>query len=195
MRRKYQRSIGKRRYRKMVVISTEGLVTEPQYFRMFNNETTVLHVKILKNRGSGPEKVLKEMKRYLQNESLKKDDKAWIVIDKDRWTDEQLTSLHKWSTTNIQYGLAVSNPKFEYWLLLHFEDGNGLHSSRDCLNRLERYLPEYNKSIQTTKLLPHIFKAIQRAEQKDKPPCADWPRITGTTVYRLVKELTNPRIL
>jgi len=56
MRRRYQRPIGKRRYKRLIVISTEGTVTEPQYFNLLNNDTTVLHVKILKNKGSGPMK-------------------------------------------------------------------------------------------------------------------------------------------
>jgi hypothetical protein len=173
----------------MVVISTEGTVTEPQYFNLFNNDTTVLHVKIIKNKGSGPAKVLQEMKRYLDGESLRKNDQAWLVVDKDQWTDTQLQALHAWNKTNPQYGLAVSNPKFEYWLLLHFEDGNGIQSIRDCSIRLDRYLPDYRKSIQADKLLPNLKAAIRRAEQKDQPPCTDWPHVTGTTVYRLVQEL------
>jgi len=34
-----------------------------------------------------------------------------------------------------------------------------------------------------------IRNAIKRAEQKDKPLCSDWPKSTGTTVYRLVKKI------
>ena len=48
----------------MVVISAEGLVTEPQYFNMFNSDTTVLHVKILKDKASDPVNVLKQLQRY-----------------------------------------------------------------------------------------------------------------------------------
>ncbi|MEA1910583.1 MAG: hypothetical protein U9N32_02780 [Spirochaetota bacterium] len=32
---------------------------------MFNNDTTVLHVKVLKNKGSAPTKVLKGLEIYL----------------------------------------------------------------------------------------------------------------------------------
>ena len=173
----------------MFVISTEGTVTEPGYFRMFNNDTTILHVKVLKNKGSEPITVLREMKRFLREASLRKDDEAWLVIDKDSWTDSQLTELYYWSITDPRYGLAVSNPRFEYWLLLHFEEGNKISSPNNCSDRLKRHLPNYDKGIQPDKMIPGISEAIRRAEIKDTPPCMDWPRNTGTTVYRLVKSL------
>lgn len=169
-RRSYKRPIGTRRYKRMFILSTEGTLTEPQYFGMFNSDTTVLRVKVLKNKGSAPTKVLREMELYLKDEALRPSDEAWLLVDKDRWTDVQLKALHGWSTSNPQYGLAVSNPKFEYWLLLHFEDGNGIRSSRDCSDRLKRHLPGYNKDVQSDKLQPAIGNAVRRAEAKDSPP-------------------------
>jgi len=191
--RKFQRPLGKRRYRKMYVIATEGTETEPQYFDQFNSENATIHIRCLKKRGRGrdPEKVLKEIKRYLKEEGIKKNDEAWVVVDKDRWTDAQLDKLHRWSTSSAgNYGLAVSNPKFEYWLLLHFEDGSGVNSSRECDERLLRAHPNYKKNnIGFNKLKPGILEAIRRARQKDSPPSPKWPPMTGTTVYRLVEKL------
>ncbi|MCF6178109.1 MAG: hypothetical protein L3J63_01800 [Geopsychrobacter sp.] len=34
-----------------------------------------------------------------------------------------------------------------------------------------------------------VPEAVERASRRDTPPCADWPRTTGTTVYRLVQSL------
>lgn len=113
------------------------------------------------------------------------------MVDKDRWTDAQLKTLHNWSIGKNQYGLAVSNPKFEYWLLLHFENGNRIRSSRDCSDKLKHYLPDYDKGIQPEKLRPDISDAISRAESKDRPACTNWPHNTGTTVYRLMKTLID----
>ncbi len=188
-RREFTRRTGTRRYKRMVVISTEGIVTEREYFNMFNTDRTVLHVKILKDTASDPKNVLKRMKRYLKEYTLEDSDQAWLVIDKDQWSDTQIGQLYKWSLNELNYGFALSNPKFEYWLLLHFEDATSIRSSRDCSERLKRYLPGYDKSIDTRKLYPLIHRAIERAERRDSPPCKDWPRITGTTVYRLVKGL------
>jgi hypothetical protein len=190
-RRKFKRLLGVRRYRKMFVLATEGAKTEPLYFNMFNNDNTVIHVKCLKgNRQNSPGQVLKRMNDYLKTNRLKSKDEAWLIVDRDQWLEDQLIQLHEWSQTNSRHGLAVSNPKFEYWLLLHFEDGTGITSSRQCTDRLKRYLPHFEKShVETDKLRPGIHEATRRARLKDAPPCTDWPRITGTTVYRLVEKL------
>nr|VFJ70099.1 MAG: RloB-like protein [Candidatus Kentron sp. FW] len=85
----------------------------------------------------------------------------------------------------------MSNPQFEYWLLLHFEDGTGITNSRQCIDRLKRYLPGYDKGIDARKITREgIDGAIERARRRDNPPRADWPRDVGTTtVYRLVENL------
>ena len=157
---------------------------------MFNNDnTTVRHVHILEHSGPDPMSVLRSMKRFLRNEELRNDDAAWLIVDKDRWTDGQLHRLLEWTYTDDRYGLAVSNPMFEYWLLLHFEDGKGVGSSRECIARLRRRLPDYHKNLQLSTLRKLVSDAVSRAERRDNPPCNDWPRITGTTVYRLVRDL------
>lgn len=189
MSRRFKRPIGTRRYKRLFVISTEGSVTEPQYFNMFNNDTTVLHVKVVHNGASDPGNVLKEMKKHLKKYDLEKNDQAWLVIDKDQWQETQISPLNTWSTTDEKYGFALSNPKFEYWLLLHFEEPSGISSPRNCSDKLKRHLPGYDKKIDDRKLRPSILTAIDRAKRQDSPPCRDWPRRTGTTVYRLVEEL------
>ncbi len=192
-RRKFERKGPFLNYRKVFVLATEGAETEPQYFDLFNSRTTTITVRCLRSStDSDPIHVLKRMKRYLQSNSLNPDDRAWLVVDKDQWTDEQLAQLHIWASSNEQYGLAVSNPCFELWLLLHFDDGNGLATHRQCRERLKRYLPNYDKDhLEIAKLPPVISEAINRARLKDNPPCLDWPRGTGTTVYRLVTKLLN----
>ena len=93
------------------------------------------------------------------------------------------------STLKDNYRLGVSNPCFEYWLLLHFEDGDTVHSSKSIREQLRKYLPDYDKHIDENKVRYRIKEAIFRAKQRDNPPCKDWPRKTGTTVYRLVEIL------
>ena len=193
IRRKFERQIPTRPYRKMFVLATEGAETEPQYFDLFNSQLVAITVKCLRsNTDSAPAHVLKRMKRHLQYNSLRPGDAAWLVVDKDRWTDEQLNQLRAWADTDEQHGFAVSNPCFELWLLFHFEDVAGIGNIRQCKDRLKRYLPHYEKShIETSRLIPGISSAIDRARRKDNPPCTDWPRTIGTTVYRLVVKLQS----
>lgn len=191
-RRKFERYLGQRRYRKMFVLAVEGVKTEPQYFTLFNNQQTVIWVHCLKGgQESSPPQVLKRMENHLKREALRSSDEAWLVVDRDQWTDQQLDQLYAWATQRANYGLALSNPKFEYWLLLHFDDGIGIRSAQDCTNRLRRHLPDYDKGISQRKITrEQIGDAICRARQRDNPPCSDWPRALGsTTIYRLVERV------
>lgn len=190
-RRKFGRPFGKRRYRKLFVIAVEGAKTEPQYFKIFNNEQSVINLKCLRGKHkSAPSQVLERMEAYLTKEGLKGTDEAWLVVDRDQWQDEQLDQLYAWGKKKENYGFALSNPKFEYWLLLHFEDGAGVRSSRDCTERLQRYLPKYDKSIDARHFTSErISAAISRARQRDNSPSDGWSHSVGTTVYRLIEAI------
>ena len=175
----------------MYLISTEGEKTEKEYFLMFNSRTSIVKVKpIVAKRDSSPNKVLARMKANLSD--LKRDDEAWLVVDKDSWNEAQLMELHLWAQTNDTYGFALSNPCFELWILMHFETCGGVHDIRTCRERLKRYIPGYNKGIDPKYFsMDVIKKAIKNAKSLDSPPCRDWPRGTGSTVYRLVDKIVN----
>ncbi len=194
-RRRFQRPLGKRRYRKMFVLAVEGNKTELQYFAIFNDQNLVVHINCLKGRdSSAPPQVLARMKTYLKRNGLKSSDEAWLVVDKDQWTGDQLSQLHEWAQGADNHGFALSNPKFEFWLLLHFEDGGGVSNSQTCSERLKLHLPGYDKGINVRKISEDmIMEAIKRAKKRDAPACRDWPRNTGTTVYRLVENILGAR--
>jgi len=193
VRRRLQRPLGERRYRKLFVIAVEGTTTEQEYFCIFNARSTEIVVKCLDHKSkSAPSEVLKCMKGFLRQGSFRNTDEAWLVIDRDHWPESQLDMLYEWALQNGQYGVALSNPKFEYWLLLHFEDGDNIASPRECSDRLARCLPGYDKHINPREFTQErINDAIQRAKKRDNPPCRDWPHATGTTVYKLAEKLTN----
>lgn len=191
-RRKFQRPLGERRYKKLFLIAAEGIKTEPAYFSIFTDDKSIVQVSTLKGKSKcSPPQVLKRMTDHLQSKGLKLTDEAWLVVDKDQWTDDQLTQLHQWASSKENYGFALSNPKFEYWLLLHFEEGNGIGSSRDCTERLKRWIPDYDKGLDIRKISQlQIENAIGQAKKRDCPPCDDWPRNPGqTTVYRLIENI------
>lgn len=190
-RRKFRRPKPYLSYRKLFLIATEGAKTEPIYFGIFNSPQATIHVKLLpaKKHDTSPPQVLKRAQAFVKEKGLGKKDEVWLVIDRDQWTEKQLEKAYLACKT-VAYNLAVSNPKFEYWLLLHFEDGKGVSGSRDCTERLIRHLPNFEKGhFEIEKVQTGISDAIRRAEEKDRPPCEDWPRGNGSTVYRLVKRL------
>jgi hypothetical protein len=196
--RKYNsksRPIGTRRIKVLFLISVEGAVTEQQYFKKFNDDNSIIKIACINNNSrSSPKDVLNELKKKLKKTELRKGDEAWLVIDKDQWSDGQLTELYKWTEEKSNYYFALSNPNFEYWLLLHFEDPSGHKTARECKEKLKRYLPNYNKSIPISRFTEdRIRAAVKRAEQQDVPQCKDWPKNPGTTVYRLINHIHEAR--
>lgn len=101
LRRRFQRPLGQKRYKKLFIIAAEGNKTEIQYFnrlKTLEGIQSIIHIECLRGgHKSSPSQVLKRMLRYLKNNSLDKSDEAWLVIDKDQWTDQQLASLYEWS--------------------------------------------------------------------------------------------------
>lgn len=192
-RRRFNRPLGKRRYEKLFVVAPEGTKTEPQYFSLFRQWSSTVVVQVLppKRHHSAPRQVLNELEKQLRHMALRKGDEVWIVLDKDHWSEDQLADVYHWCTSQANRGLAVSNPNFEYWLLLHFEEGYHVGSAAECIRRLKRYIPNYDKNIDRHSITTEmICDAVRRGKQRDCPPCEDWPRALGsTTVYRLVERI------
>jgi hypothetical protein len=195
-RRTFDRPLGGRRYKKIFFLSVEGSKTEPQYFDCFIQLQLHVLVKILKRPSaeSSPKQVLKRMEDHLRKEGLKKTDEAWVVVDKDSWAEDQLRELLNWAKKSKNRGVAISNPNFEYWILLHFEEGKSIANPQECLARLKRHLPNYKKGIDGRKItLELIAKAITRAKQRDANQVNDWPKLWSTSVYKLVERIINHR--
>lgn len=192
--RKKRRSFSRRKpelnYRKLFLIATEGKKTEPIYFRIFNNPKAIIRLKILSsNYKTSPPHILQRVKSFLRQEQLKKEDEIWLVIDRDQWPESQLEEVFT-GCQSLGFKLAVSNPKFEFWLLLHFEDVSGIINSKECTERLRQHLPKYEKGrLDVHKIIPKIPEAIRRAERKNRPSCKKWPITNGSTVYLLVEKL------
>ena len=196
-----------REYRKLYVIAVEGDRTEPQYFQFFSNEfdSAVTQIKVIPPESkSAPQHVLKNIQDYLENPSLEGTSECWMVVDRDQWPAGRLDDVAKICREN-GIGLCVSNPAFEFWLLLHFEKGEGIEpaekdsrnrSVQECGKRLrdKRYLPGFHKKKLTSDhwavLREKLEGAVRNAKNLDSPPCKDYPQQrTGSTVYRLLEKL------
>ena len=87
--------------------------------------------------------------------------------------------------------VAVSNPCFEAWLLLHHTDATLPDTAAACEVELRTLLGGYNK----TQLRPEMFTfeavsdACGRARSLDLTPQDRWPQQPGSHVYRLVEPL------
>ena len=192
-RRQYLRKRGHKRFRSLFVLAVEGAKTEPEYFDILNKWASEVQIICLACNG-------KTTPRHIENLFVKFErgfrstvpyDK-WIVIDKDRNSNRELRALRSCLGSKFTDNVVVSNPKFEFWLLLHFEHGSGLRSPKDCDRRLRKYLSHYSKGVSASDISPEcVAVAIERAATRDRLCLGEWPQLFGTTVYKLVSRIMN----
>ncbi|MCL2304321.1 MAG: RloB family protein [Planctomycetaceae bacterium] len=199
-----------REYRKLYIIAVEGDRTETQYFNFFRSdlesESTATAIKVIPPESkSAPQHVFQNIQDYIDDPGIDGTTECWMVIDRDQWPAKVLDDIvEKCQDCGVK--LCVSNPAFEFWLLLHFEKGEGItaaevnsrnSSAKECERRLrdERYLPGFHKKLTNNhwqRLRDRLKNAISHAKELDLPPCKDYPRKrTGSTVYRLAEKLAS----
>jgi hypothetical protein len=89
-------------------------------------------------------------------------DEYWCVVDVDEFDIAEAIAAAE--STGIS--LAVSNPCFEVWLILHFADCTaGIASPKAAAEKLRRHLPGYSKGVLDFALLAErVDKAVERAK-------------------------------
>ncbi len=141
---------------------------------------------------------MRVLDRFARQYNLRDGDQLWVVIDRDSqsWKPQMMASIAR-ECQRKAYDLAVSNPCFEIWLLLHFEDVPNGSAAR--IQELTENKNGLLKSVVAghcaakrdyiDHFLTHTKRAIARAEVLDKKPRERWPSQLGTRVHRLVKQL------
>lgn len=200
---------------RLIVIASEGKDTERIYFKALAKEYTNprVHVHILKRsedekNNSSPEHVLEQLNEYKCQYELEADDELWLVTDKDHWTEAMLSRVATECMQDVSMHMALSNPCFELWLLLHLVDVSSLTPEEQRLwmeNRrkskssnpylkvlLRQKMGSYHESAyDVLTLIQHVEVAIERARLLDKNPADRWPQTLGTRVYLLAESVMN----
>ena len=175
---------------KLIIIATEGKETEKQYFLMFKN--LKLQVKIIPatDNRSSPEYVLNRLDNFKKEFNIDGNDELWLVVDVDRWGDAKLSQIAKLCVQK-NYHLAISNPCFEVWLYLHFENITPeINNCQEVKRLIKNRLGSYNSSnLNTDIFLPNVNVAVENAKVLDTNPQDRWTSSTGTHVYKIVEKL------
>jgi len=92
-------------------------------------------------------------------------DEIWCVVDVDEFDLDKAVAAAR----QLNVCLAISNPCFEYWLLLHFEAcAAPLTCYGDVEKRLLRHVPGYRKSALRFDDYAHgVDVAVERARHPD----------------------------
>lgn len=187
---------GKRKIRKVIHVLPEGQ-SERDYLAMDVIQAAVqsgerVALKLVKgHKGqTDPASLVRQMKSHLRKEDFRSDDEAWLVIDVDEWTDEQFACAIQWESSDPRNHLAISNPKFELFLLMHYCDAKGCATPTDVDKRLKRYLPDYKKRLTHGLFsLGQVTEAVSRSRGCDRAKLLGKDATAGTEVGGLISRL------
>jgi hypothetical protein len=186
--------------RPRILIVCEGTKTEPTYFEGLKNEEVVRLVEIVVEDSGGVPKTLVKRAALLKRDAEKRAkhsqdntlrfDEVWCVFDID--AHPHLDEAKQQARDN-GIRLAISNPCFELWILLHFQEQTGHiernHAQRAC----RRHLNQFKKAVAYADLRDTYEEALARAAALDKrqerngQPGAN----PSTWVYKLTERLRD----
>jgi hypothetical protein len=190
---------------RVFVIATEDTDAPKAYFEQLGDFERVRVVSLPTDRDSGlssPSHVVERLKAY-QNaveQDIQDGDEFWVLID----TDHRFEGTHLSGTLEAlrmarhsRFGVAISNPCFEIWLLLHHEKVNP-HAAWDGCKSVEERLRTILGSYRKAGIQPGQFPrrmldtAIQNARELEESTGAareGWPKPVGTQIHKLFERL------
>jgi len=212
------RKSGFRDSEKFYILSYEGTISEPKYFEdfrnseYFNNSGKIEIIPVKRKRGQGsssPNFVKNHLKSIKDEYNFKSTDEFWLIIDRDHWE-----SMHNISFDELiedcdkegNFFVALSNPCFEIWLILHLValDHFSDQEKVDLYNNLsissqKKYIDEvlakcisngrgYNKKPDPKVFLPKIQTAIFNAKAIANMD-ERYPSELGSDIFKLIEKL------
>lgn len=151
----------RRKTKPVILIVTEGSQTEPKYFEHYRNRRTNIDIRVVGSRTSGGETdylslIRKAVEYQNKNQiSVSEGDSVWVVADGDvnynnpdpiTAKDSLLSKARKMADVKGIH-IALSNPCFEFWYLLHFQYTTKFFKDYPAVkNALTTYLPDYEKA-------------------------------------------------
>lgn len=197
---------GQREPRVQLLIVCEGAQTEPNYFIALRRKLRLssVEVKVQSDKNtSDPKRVVdfalkqraKQLKEARRSQVLGEYDEVWCVMDVENPADNPLFHEAIQQAKREKLQLAVSNPAFEYWFLLHFEDtSSGFKDGQQLKKRLKQHQSSYHESKPMfDELYPHTQLAIQRAKRilRSHADARNPYPNPSTNVFKLVERLRS----
>jgi hypothetical protein len=159
----------------IILIVCEGTRTEPEYFKGFVKDHQNPRVRIEVAHTSGVPLTLvkhaREKKAQAEDDARRENDKnlaydaVWCVFDIDEHPAiPRATDMAR--SNGIQ--LAISNPCFELWLLLHFRDEPGMSHRDLVVKMLSQHVPDYDKGVNYADYKDGYPQAVIRARRQNQ---------------------------
>jgi hypothetical protein len=181
-----------------ILIVCEGEETERGYFKSFQHEVRNprVHVEVAGETGKPLEavEIAVRLKKKAEGEARAQHDEnlrwdeVWGVVDVDEHA--HFDKARELAQKN-DILLAISNPCFELWALLHFQEQRAHLEWKKAPVALRRHLPGYEKRLDFPKLHTGYGDAVRRARVLDEEAQRqEAPGRNPTTgVYRLTESI------
>lgn len=174
-----RRRQSKRQTNEVILIVCEGEKTEINYLKQLKDffRLNNVSIDILSSKKPSPSQVVE----FANGNNKQKYDKVYCVFDKDMHStfDEALQKCKKYNFEAI-----VSNPCFEFWILLHFTyttanfhtDNKNSPCDKLINNYLKTHIKDYSKSYKSfaqlienklNQAIENAIKANKEAEDKN----------------------------
>ena len=130
-----------------VVVVTEGAVTEPRYLRTFKRLHGVqssAKLDLIPDAGDPRavvERAIKESKK-LRRDRLGGQDTVWAMFDRD---EHPRFDEAKNMADGEGIRLAISDPCFELWGILHYQECDAPLGRHECQRKLGELCPDHSK--------------------------------------------------
>lgn len=197
-----RKASGRRKRNPVMYLICEGSETEIRYFKKFRSRECNIDIVPIPSQYKSADKLVQKARATIGYSPYYPDegDIIWCVFDRDDNTNAMLSKA-KQMAIKEGYQIAFSNPSFEVWFLLHFN--NQTTPVENCetaikllkkKGRLEQY--EKNKEVYE-QLKPLQEAAIDRAKKRVAALQAEHTEILSresnpvTTVAELVEYLNS----
>ena len=191
--------------RKTFLILCENVLMEPYYFRSFPVRTA--QVKAFGVFDSKVELVSKA-REYVKKESPDRDCEVWLVLNYEEQSKGTPVNPDDFNRAveeaeKLGYKVAWSNPSFDLWLLLHFQDAQPNLSPEDYSNLLGKYFKcDYAEFREKAGFCSRVYGLLERngsqkaanrratslLSESESTPAKTKP---GTSVHLLIDELNR----
>lgn len=175
----------------IILIVCEGSETEPNYFKNWKSRFRIAsaHLKIFgKECDPDPLKVVKYAIKKRDEDTYLKFDQIWCVIDSDNHqTLKEAVILAK----KNGFEIALSQPCFEFWYLLHYQYTTREFRTSQALKKyLEKFIKNYNAGVVPyDELYEKVNEAIGNAKKLISFNKENKRKSPSTDVHLLVNEL------
>jgi hypothetical protein len=182
-----------------ILVVCEGEVTEHGYFEHLGRlYRRFVRVEVDSKGGSNPKKIVERavgLKKESDRQATAAEDEnlrhnfVWCVFDVD---DHHRIPDALQQARDNGIDLAISNPCFELWILLHFQDHRKDIRRKDLQSLVRKHLPGYLKDVPCDRLTPLYEHATTRASNLEswhaKQGRNEHPN-PSTGVYKLTEQI------